>query len=150
MRPRQNWRTQISYQLDRDVTLRNRVEIVWYDPHEKDRSQQGFLTYFDVAYKPMGTPLSLNTRLQYFETDGFDSRLYAYESDVLYSYSIPQFIGKGLRYYINLNYDVTKKMEVWLRWAQTIYQNQNTISSGLDQINGNRRSEVKFQVMYNF
>ncbi len=150
IRPRQNWRTHFSYQPNREITLRNRVEIVWYDAQESDRSEQGFLTYFDFAYKPKRTPLSLNTRLQYFDTDGFNSRLYAYESDVLYSYSIPQFIGKGLRYYINVNYDVTKKMQVWMRWAQTIYQNQKTISSGLDQINGNARSEVKLQVVYNF
>lgn len=150
IRPRQNWRTHFSYQPNREITLRNRVEIVWYDAKESNRSEQGFLTYFDFAYKPKRTQLSLNTRLQYFDTDGFYSRLYAYESDVLYSYSIPQFIGKGLRYYINVNYDVTKKIEVWMRWSQTIYQNQKTISSGLDQINGNARSEVKLQVMYNF
>jgi hypothetical protein len=148
--PRQNWRTQISYSPNRQFSLRHRVELVWYAPGEEGRSQQGFLTYIDAGFKPRGTQLSLNGRLQYFETDGFDSRLYAFESDVLYSYSIPQFIGKGLRYYVNVNYNVTKKMEVWLRWAQTIYQNQNTIGSGLDLINGDRRSEVKFQVMYNF
>lgn len=150
MRPRHNWRTQVSYKAGRNFTLRNRVEVVWFDPSEKERKEQGFLTYFDIGYQPAGTRLSLNTRLQYFETDGFDSRLYAYESDVLYSYSIPQFIGKGLRYYINVNYDVTKKMQVWLRWAQTVYQDQSFISSGLDQISGNKKSEVKFQVMYNF
>jgi hypothetical protein len=150
IRPRRNWRTQISYKAGRNFTLRNRVEIVWYDPNEKDRSQQGFLTYMDVGYQPTGTRLSLNTRLQYFETDGFDSRLYAYETDVLYSFSIPQFMGKGLRYYINLNYDVTKRLQVWARWAQTIYQDQTSISSGLDLIPGNKRSEVKFQAMYNF
>jgi hypothetical protein len=150
LRPRQNWRTQISYKAGRQFTLRHRVEIVWYDPNEKDRSQQGFLTYMDVGYHPARTNLSLNTRLQYFETDGFDSRLYAYESDVLYSYSIPQFIGKGLRYYFILNYDVSKKMQVWLRWAQTIYKGQTSVGNGLDQIAGNRRSELKFQVLCNF
>lgn len=150
IRPRHNWRTQVSYTISRQFALRNRTEIIWFDPKQKERSQQGFLTYVDAGYQPRNTHLSLNARLQYFETDGFDSRLYAFESDVLYSYSIPEFIGKGLRYYINLNYDVTKRMEVWLRWSQTIYQNQSSISSGLDQISGNKKSEVKFQVMYSF
>jgi hypothetical protein len=131
------------------VTFRNRVELVWYDAQQKDRSQQGFLTYFDVGYQPANTRLSLNTRLQYFETEGYDSRIYAYESDVLYSFSIPQFAGKGMRYYINANYDVTKNMQVWIRWAQTIYQNQDAISSGLDLIPGNKKTEVKVQVMLN-
>jgi hypothetical protein len=150
IRIRQNWRTQFSYQPNREIMLRSRVEVVWYDPHETQRRQQGFLTYFDFGYKPQSTHLSLNTRLQYFETEGNDSRIYAYESDILYSFSIPQFIGKGYRYYLNLNYNVTKKMEVWLRWAQTIYQNQNTISSGLDLISARQKSEAKFQMMYNF
>ncbi|MDB5191932.1 MAG: hypothetical protein JWQ96_1495 [Segetibacter sp.] len=150
IRPRQDWRTQVSYKVSRTVTLRNRVQLLWYNPKEKDRSQEGFVSYVDFAYKPLSKPLSLNTRLQYFETEGFDSRIYVYESDVLYSFSIPQFIGKGLRYYVNLNYDVTKKMTVWFRWAQTIYQNHSSIGSGLDEIKGNKRSEVKLQMMYNF
>ncbi|MEJ7679981.1 MAG: hypothetical protein WKG06_19415 [Segetibacter sp.] len=88
--------------------------------------------------------------MQYFKTDSSDSRLYSFENDVLYSYSIPQFTGKGLRYYINANYDVSKKMTVWFRWAQTVYTDKTSIGSGLDKIDGNKRSEVKFQVMYNF
>ena len=150
IRPRQNWRTQISYKPNREITLRNRIEVMWFDAQSKDRKQNGFLTYVDVGYRPFGKPLSVVTRLQYFETDGYDSRIYAFENDVLYSFSIPQFIGKGLRYYVNLNLDVTKKMTVWLRWAQTIYANQTSMGSGLDEIQGNRRSEVKLQAMYNF
>jgi hypothetical protein len=149
-RPRQNWRTQITYKASREVTLKNRVDIIWFDPNVKERSEQGFLTYFDMAYKPFGKPLSISGRLQYFETDGFNSRLYAYENDVLYSFSIPVFIDKGLRYYLNANYDVSKKLTVWARWAQTVYSNKQTVGSGLDKIDGNRRSEIKLQAIYNF
>lgn len=149
VRPRQNWRTQVSYNVSREVTLRNRLEVMWFDAREKDRSQQGFLTYFEGRYKPLSKPYALNARMQYFETDGYDSRLYAFENDVLYSFSIPQFIGKGLRYYININVDLSRKTTIWLRWAQTIYANKTSISSGLDEILGNKRSEIKFQVMHN-
>ena len=149
-RPKQSWRTQVTYNVSKEVSFRTRVELLWFDQKEKERSQQGFLGYVEAKYKPFSSPVSVNTRLQYFETGGFDSRLYAFESDVLYSYSIPQFIGKGFRYYVNLNYDVSKKMTVWLRWAQTIYSNVTSISSSLDQIEGNRKSEVKVQVLYGF
>ena len=149
-RPKQNWRTQITYAVSKEVSLRTRVELMWFDNKEKERSQQGFLGYLEAKYKPFSTPISMNARIQYFETGGFDSRLYAFESDVLYSYSIPQFIGKGVRYYFNFNYDVSKKMTFWFRWAQTIYQDVSFISSGLDKINGNKKSEVKLQVMYVF
>ena len=150
IRPRQNWRTQVSFNVTKELTLRNRIELLWFDQQHKNRSQQGFLTYVEGRYKPFGKPLALNARIQYFENDGFDSRMYAFENDVLYSFSIPQFIGKGMRYYINVNYDVSKKMTMWLRWAQTIYSGVDKISSGLDEIPGNKRSEIKYQVIYNF
>jgi hypothetical protein len=89
-------------------------------------------------------------RLQYFETDSYDSRIYAYENDVLYSYSIPPFSDKGFRYYVTFNYDLTKKISFWLRWAQTIYKDRKTVGSGLDEILGNKRSDLKIQARYVF
>ncbi len=148
IRPRTNWRTQLSYNVSRQVTLRTRVELLRFDPKEKDSRQQGFLSYCEARYKPLNNPFSLNARFQYFKTDSSDSRMYSFESDVLYSYSIPQFIGQGLRYYINVNYDATKKMTVWFRWAQTIYANKSSISSGLEKIEGNKRTEIKLQILY--
>ncbi|GEO09142.1 ComEA family DNA-binding protein [Segetibacter aerophilus] len=150
LRPKDSWRTQITYNVSRQFTYHQRVEIMWFDRHEKSRSEQGFLLYVDGRFKPKTRPFAINARVQYFETDGFDSRLYAFENDVLYSYSIPQFMGKGLRYYMNASWDVNKKMTVWARWSQTIYSNQNSISSGLDKIQGNKRTEIKLQLLYNF
>lgn len=147
--PRKNWRTHISYKLDRSFTLRSRAEIVWFDK-KGQASSEGFLLYTDVLYKPVMKPFSGNIRLMYFETDDYNSRLYAYENDVLYSFSIPVFYDKGYRYYVNLNYDLGKKLTLWARWAQFIYTERETVGSGLDEIPKNRRSEVKLQLMYKF
>ncbi len=95
-------------------------------------------------------PFSGNIRLQYFETDDYNSRIYAYENDVLFSYSIPAFFDKGYRYYININYDFKKKLSFWLRWTQTIYHDQTSIGSGLDEIPGNHKSEIKLQAAWSF
>jgi len=147
--PRQSWRTQVNYKLNAALGLKYRVEFMWFDKKEEN-SERGFLTFFDFVYRPVFKPVSIVTRLQYFETDDYNSRIYAYENDVLYSYSIPAFYDKGFRYYINLNYDWGKKLSFWLRWAQTIFKNRNSVGSGLDEIPGNRRSELKFQVRYQF
>jgi hypothetical protein len=147
--PRQNWRTQINYIISRQITVRNRAEIVWYDK-KGTAAEQGFLLLTDVFYKPQLKPYSANMRLLFFETGGYNSRLYAYENDVLYSFSIPVIYDKGFRYYLNLNYDLTKKLTLWGRWAQTIYRDKNTIGSGLDLIQGNKRSEYKIQAVYKF
>jgi hypothetical protein len=148
-KPRQNFRTQINYKINAAITFRNRIEMSWFDKNGGG-AQNGFLAYTDILYKPMMKKYSGNMRLQYFETDGYDSRLYAYENDVLYSFSIPVFYDKGYRYYVNVNYDVNKKMTVWFRWAQTVFKNKETIGSGLDEIIGNKRTEVKLQMLYSF
>ena len=147
--PKQSWRTQFVYKLNTDLTLRNRVELLWFNKNTT-RQEQGFLTYFDFLFKPLLRPWAGNIRFQYFETDSYNSRLYAYENDVLYSYSIPVFYDKGLRYYVNANYDVNKKLSVWLKWSQTIYKNKTLIGSGLDEIKGNKKSEVKLQAICKF
>lgn len=147
--PKQNCRTQVSYKINAAIAIRNRVELLWYDK-KGENAEQGFLTFADFIYKPMLKPYACIIRMQYFETDGHDSRIYAYENDVLYSYSIPSFFDKGFRYYINLNYDLGKKLSFWIRWAQTIYRNKTVIGSGLDEISGSHKTEFKIQLRWLF
>jgi hypothetical protein len=89
--PRQSWRTQIGYKINTAITIRNRIEMLWYKQNVQNPNK-GFLSFVDVLYKPMLSSFSGVVRLQYFETDNYDSRIYAYENDVLYSYSIPAFL----------------------------------------------------------
>ena len=147
--PKKNWRTQVSYKINTAVTIRNRTEIVWFDK-KGSAAEQGFLIYFDLVYKPLLKPFSGNIRLQYFETGGYNSRLYAYENDVLYSFSIPVFYDKGLRHYLNINYDLNKKISFWIKWAQTLYKDKNLVGTGLDEIKGSTKSEIKLQVVCKF
>jgi hypothetical protein len=146
-KPRQNFRSHFNYKINNTLTFRNRVEMVWFDK-KGTGAENGFLSYVDIVIKPMMKKYAGSIRMQYFETEGYNSRMYAFENDVLYSFSIPVFYDKGYRYYFNLNYDVSKKLTVWLRWAQTVYINKTSIGSGLDEIAGNKRSEVKVQVQY--
>jgi hypothetical protein len=147
-----NWRTQWSYKINSSMILRSRFELVWYSNSSQDNlpgtgtlRETGFLSFFDFVYKPLLKPYSCVMRLQYFETDGYNSRIYAYENDVLHSFSIPVFFDKGSRYYLNFSYELNKWFSLWLRWAQTIYWDKTVIGSGLDEITGNKRSEIKVQ-----
>lgn len=147
--PRQSWRTQITYKISMPLTLRARTELLWYDKNGPNR-EQGFLLFTDFLYKPLLKPFSGVIRLQYFETGGYNSRVYAYENDVLYSYSIPAFSGKGFRYYLGLDHDLSRKISCWLRWGQTLYPGRASIGSGTEEIRGNRRSEIKAQLRWLF
>ena len=147
--PRKNWRVQLQYKVSPVITLRQRLDAMWYDV-DGPRESKGFLSFFDVFYKPVLKPFSANLRLQYFETDGFDSRIYAFENDVLYGFSIPAFFNKGFRYYTNINYDFSKKFSVWIRLARLEYLNQKVVGSGLDEIPANHRTEARVQILWKF
>lgn len=145
-----NYRFNVSYNVTPSIKLRSRVELIDYYEHEST-AQHGYMIYQDVMYKALSKPLSITFRYALFDTDGYDSRIYAYENDVLYSYSLPALSEKGSRTYLLLNYNVTRNIEVWLRYAQTFYNNKNIISEGsLGEIMGNTKSEIKAQIRFSF
>lgn len=144
---KQGARFHFSDKLNSTFTLRNRVEMIWIDKKES-QAQEGFLIFADLIFKPMMKHYSGSCRLQYFETDGYESRLYAYENDVLYGFSIPVFYDKGYRYYVNFNYAINHRLAIWLRWAQTIYRDKTVIGTGLDEIAGNKKTELTLQLRY--
>jgi hypothetical protein len=154
--PQNNFRIQSSLKLNEKFTLSNRVEAIWYDNNGPFR-EQGFLMYEQGDYKPSKI-FSGNLCLQYFETNGYNSRLYSYENDLLYNYSVPAFFGSGFHYYFNCRFNLGTLLKMkkrydlacWLKWSQTIYTNKQTIGSGLDIINGNKRSEIKVQIIAEF
>jgi hypothetical protein len=145
---RQNLRIHFATQLSKTLTFKSRMENCWFKQDGKDASQ-GILAYVETGWKAAQS-LRTNLRLEYFNTNDYDSRIYAYESDILYSYSIPALFDKGVRYYLNLKVDASQHFSAWLRWAQTVWNGNRLISSGLDQISGKRRSELKLQLSYTF
>lgn len=146
---RESWRTQLNCKLGPALEFRCRVELLWYN-RKREQPETGFLGFLDFLYRPLLKSWSGGIRLQYVETGGYHSRIYAFENDVLYSYSVPVFSDKGLRYYINLHYGPGKRISAWLRWAQTIFREKKYVGSGLDEVLGNKKSELRLQLCYTF
>ncbi|HUC81417.1 MAG TPA: hypothetical protein VMR70_10900, partial [Flavisolibacter sp.] len=145
-KPKQNLRLHFSSRVSSLLTVKARVEMVWIN-RQKASGEEGFLSFLELSSGALGKWRG-NVRLQYFETDSYDSRIYAYESDVLYSYTIPAFFEKGFRYYLNISFESTKRLQFWVRLAQTVFPDRNSIGSGLDEIQGNRRTEVRLQLKF--
>ena len=145
-----NYRFNISYTIMPAVKLKNRVELIDYKL-DNNKTQKGYLIYQDLIYNKVGTPLSLSMRYALFQSDSYDSRIYAYESEMPGAYSIVSHYYRGSRFYIMLDYNLTRRIEIWLRYSQTYYDNKSIISEGsLTEIQGNTKSEVKAQVRFKF
>ena len=112
--------------------------------------ENGYLIFQDVIYRKRQSPFSFTFRYALFDTDSWDSRIYAYEHDVLYAFSIPAFYKRGTRTYLIFRYKIAHGIDIWIRYSQTYYNNIDVISSGLNEIQGSAKSEVKAQVRLKF
>lgn len=74
-----------------------------------------------LEYRAERLPLVAQVRLQGFYIPWYDNRVYAYENDVLYAFSIPMVYGIGARYYANLRYRIGEHVSVYLRLSDTWY-----------------------------
>ncbi|MDR3652867.1 MAG: helix-hairpin-helix domain-containing protein [Paludibacter sp.] len=111
----------------------------------------GVIASQDVSYAFKTIPLKLNFRYQFFDAIDYENRFYSYEKDVLYAFSIPMYFGLGNRYYLNLQYDLNKRLSLWFKIAQTVYaDDRETLSSGNETISGNRKTDVRLLVKFEF
>lgn len=139
-----NIRIQFYTHLMRDWSFRNRIEWKLVQG-QKDNKLKGIGMFSDISYKPEKLPFTITFRASFFNTDSFDSRIYAYENDVLYAYSVPAYFYKGNRFYLVIRVKASRFLDIWVRYGSWIYHNKNTIGNGLDEIDGNVKSEIKIQ-----
>ncbi len=146
---RNTYRFHLNYSVSRSFTLKNRLELVSYQRANQEK-KYGFLVYQDIIYRPTGKPFDLNFRYTLFDADSYDARLYAYESDVLYSFSIPAFSGKGSRVYLVGKYKLSSKFDIQARIAHSWYDDKSKVGSGLEEIDGNSKTDLKVQIRWKF
>ena len=144
-----SFRYQLSYSY-RGFSCRNIIEG---NMTEKGNSgyKYGVTALQDVSYSFSNLPLKVDVRYQFFDAVYYDNRFYSYEKDILYAFSIPMYYGKGSRYYLNIKYDLTNSISLWCKFAQTVYADgRESISSGKEEIKGNRKSDVRFMLRWEF
>ena len=146
---RKTWRTQAGFRLNRALTIRGRVELAAYKK-EGGEQERGFLWFNDWLYKPLGKPYSAIFRLQYFDTDSYASRIYAYENDIIYSYSLPGFSGRGGKCYLLISADLTRNLGIWVRAGRLFYREMGSEAEGPENIPGRARTELKIEVRWLF
>jgi len=146
---RQSFRIHMSYTVLPGITMKDRFEAMRYK-RGNNGFNYGYLLYHDIIIRPIEKPFDITLRYAIFDTDTYDERIYAYENDVLYAFSIPAYYYKGSRFYLLFKYEITDWMDFWIRFATTWYSNQKTVGNDLDEINGSTRSEIKAQVRLKF
>ncbi len=147
-RDRKVTRIHLTHQASRSLRVRLRAEWVHATPPGSE-TESGYLFFKDIRWQPFSR-IQVDTRYTFFETDGFEARLYHFENDLLYLFSSTMLFDQGQRMYLLLNCRITDAVQIWFKIATTVYENRNEIGSGLNRIAGNRRSDIGLQARVRF
>ena len=129
-----NIRGSIRYTLNDNLVLGTRLDYKIVSPS----GSKGIMMLQDLNYRFRQIPLTLWFRYCLFSTDDWDSRIYAYENDLLYSFSIPALSGEGSRSYIMVKWDISDFAGIRIKYSITSLVDGNGIIQEQD--------EIRFQV----
>jgi hypothetical protein len=128
-----NFKSSLKYKFSENLTFGTRIDYKLVTTPES----KGILMSQDIIYKWNRIPVTLWFRYCLFHTDDWNSRLYLYENDLLYSFSIPALSGKGSRSYLMVKYEASDMLEVRVKYGIT-----STIENNLTE----HKEEIRFQV----
>ena len=143
---RSKLRYHLRYPLTASVVSDTRMEYVYA---RSEGISQGLMVYQDIGFHPGRWPFRFDIRFALFDTDDYNSRIYAYEDDLLYMFSIPPYYSRGYRTYLNLKYSLGR-MDFWVKLARTGYVDKQTIGSGWNEIQGSHKTTLYTQVRLRF
>lgn len=106
----------------------------------------GYYFLVEGIYKHKNFPLQLNLRYAYFDTKNYDNRFSVYEYNLPMNYSVASLYDVGHRGYLFFKINLTKEIDLSLRYAATLFTEKEEISSGNDQIPYSHKQEVGFQI----
>lgn len=143
---RQSVRLHADYAYSPALRLRARLELVRAAaPGLADAV--GRLLYQDVRWHP-APRLRLDARIALFDVDRYEARVFTYEDDLTYTFSVPAFSGRGQRSYLRVGWRLSPGLTVEGKAAVTRWEDVETVGSGLDAVAGNRMREVRLQVRF--
>lgn len=123
-------RGSVRYSFTENLTLGTRIDYKRVDPS----GNTGILLLQDMKYRLKQLPLTIWIRYCIFNTDAWDSRLYTYENDLLYSFSIPALSGEGSRSYLMAKWEISDIAELRVKYGLTSLKKSGNFPENIDEV----------------
>ncbi|MCX6192426.1 MAG: hypothetical protein NT109_09120 [Flavobacteriia bacterium] len=140
-----NYRFNLSYVINESFTFKSRIELVSLHRNSSGK-KTGMLIAQDLLYKPKSFPFDFSLRYALFDTEDYDTRLYAFENNALYAFAVPAYYYQGSRAYLLIRYSFLRHCDLWVRYGVFLYNNRTSISSGSEGILGSRKTDLIVQL----
>lgn len=131
------------------LRLKSRIDIKSSIQPEQG-SSYGFSAIQDIMVTFSGLISTFTVRYGFFDIPSYETRIYLYEPQVLYGYSVPVFEGKGNRIIAMIRFKYFKPVVCWFRCGITTYFDRISSGSGPDRINSAWSGELTGQIQIKF
>ncbi|MBL7128579.1 MAG: helix-hairpin-helix domain-containing protein [Ignavibacteria bacterium] len=144
-----NVRTGLIYEISKTIRVRSRFEYVYVSYDLFGGNNKGLLFYSDLRFIPL-TGLTIDTRIIFFDTDSYDSRIYEFENEIRGVLTNLAMFDKGTRWYLLLRYKPFPFIEISGKYAETYIDGAKSIGSGNDEIEGdiNNRLNIGLEILF--
>ena len=106
----------------------------------------GYLLIQDVKWDQ--GKWNLQGRFAYINTPSYETRNYAYEPGVPYSFLLPAYAGNAIKTTCVVSYQMNREIAIAAKWARILYRDRTEVGSGLDAIEGNTKTDITLQISY--
>jgi hypothetical protein len=142
------WRYQMDYTLNKAWNFKEQIDYILYK--NEGKKQQAWSWIQSVEFAPEKSNFQIDGGFAYFHTGDWNTRISVYEKNILYAFSFPTYYGQGLRYYATFKWKIIKPLTIYFKWGSTHYFDRETISSGLEEIQGKEKTDVYCLLKYVF
>jgi len=129
--------------------LKTSLEGVLYEERSQ-KKRKGYAITQSIGWEAGTSPVRLDLFIAYFHTDDYTTRISSYEKNMPYVYHMNTLYGRGVRLSGLLRWNIWKKLSFSMKMGYTYYPDQETIGTGLEEIEGNRKTEGSFLIQWKF
>ena len=140
-------RIEFNYKLSKQIRMRGRFE--YNNINLKNSTEEGFITFQDIHFY-LSSAINLYTRIAFFKTDSFNSAVYEYENDLPGTLISSALFGEGVRWYFVLKIKPYKLVTISCKYSETFKPKENSLGSGLLEIDGNLDNRFSIQLDLNY
>jgi len=135
----------LNHQVNLSINLTTRIN--WNSLAQPNHQSSGFGVSQDLSIK--SAKWEFTGRMALFDAEDFENRIYSYEKNVPHSYSFPAYSGRGVRSFLLIRYKLSPKISIWIRYANSSFRDRSDIGTGLEKIQGNKRTDLTTQMKIN-
>ncbi|UCF63076.1 MAG: helix-hairpin-helix domain-containing protein [bacterium] len=141
-------RTDYRFPKDKSFSLHSRLELHWDKDYLSFARNTGISFFQQINWTFLSWHFTF--RWTSFEVPEYDLRIYEYENDLPGNFRSVLLNGRGYKYFLLIRWAKFTRFQIDFKYSQRLYPDQQSISSGLNEIPSNRAQDFRLSFIMKY